>query len=1164
MVFSLYIWGNIGNTAALAELNIQSGTGELKGGTVNVNVINLLNDEVPVGAPYESAVIFSNPVTVTGAIDNNLVTATGDIIPSNPLNGVVTFKGAGGDSSITGNIGGTDLGGGNKSSIKTLNANVDYENNLVFGKDVYAQTVNFDDASIGGDYVGSVKVGGDLIATNVNFGGNAQGGTLEFNGAGDAYDFKGAITNGGNATLNVNTKALTVYDPSIGSVKVINIGRDKSLEIDLLSGGNVDILGSGKRINFMHPTAKLVLRNSSELADASITLGATLNPDVDNTGIVTLDSVKAGRTLKIGGAGFALGGSNRLSSIVFSGEGDFDTTEITLNTRNIELDVAAIKLGAVNANITLLKDTVLTQSGDINGFLDFNGKDGTVKLMSGVNISGPVQNTGGSNSGPILLNTGGNSGTILLQGGYIGGSVNGLKLLQVGTGGGELKTGGNTLITEIQGTTANSLDTLILPANIILTTDINKTGGLPFTLNFTNGGSVSGTMGTKAYRIAGLSARGTTSFKGSVFSSGPIYLSGATTFENSVNNIGAVTTNGTTNFNAAFTNEGNLTLAGSTNFGSTFMNTGTAAIGGMTNFADTFTNTGEVTLAQDSITNFAGDVTATNFTSDGATMNFVNSLAFNGDITGSGTTITLGPNRQVYTGEGSFTDTLTLSTTFDVAEKTGGNILITSGSTLDLSKLSNLALVITLPNVNINNIDQNSRYKIISAEVAGGFNPPLAADVDLTLNGQQNRFVKFTLDKSSLTLFVTDAAKDRIEEDFGPGGPLENIPNAQNIKTALKLMEAALNGSNAREAFNNFGLMTPLQQADAADLLMQDEIRPSYVTSVVDTQAILDNVSSNLTTINARMDRIQTANQTTSQSANAVSAGDEEENAKFSVWIGPFIGNARQKMHHNNISGYKSNTRGGTIGFDSLVTDDLVLGAAYTKADSDIKLKNNKLGDKDEVHSNIYSLYGLYNLPDNNFFLEGIASYADSKITKKSRRIVALRQNTINYGTAIGKYKSRNYTAQLIAGYAYVMSENMNLTPIGGLKISNIKDKGYKETGTIFQNLIVKGKSYDSFDAMLGARLSSDINTGNLVLTPELYVAIGYAFKNKVPAIDARLQGMTQAFPSDSFKPSKTSFDIGIGVTAKYKMVEYGINYNTNIASKYFAQQSSLKVRVKL
>ena len=1156
---------NIGNTAALATVNVGAGLLQVQGGVVKANAINLTDNA--------SAVTFTNPVVVTGAIDNT----------GNANNGIATFTG---NSTVTGNI-------GNTAALATVNVG----------------------AGI------TLQAGGSLAANNIDFG---VGSTLEFNGPLDGggntipYYLKGAIANGNNAILNVNTKLLKAHHSTIGTVAKINIGADSLLTIDA-SAGDVTILnaqdinfgaldstlvlanftgagvknillaadlvapganegsvifnggvnglnigsnvagtarnigdGGGNKfhtllienavtitddvnlegiqnvfinhnadftsstafnagaiqindatytidanngnlnipagnIQFAHADARLILQNSSG-NDRTITLGANIDPNNDDEGIVILNSVTAGKKLTIAG-GKTFGGAHKLQTIVFKGAGDCDAAGTTFNTTNIVLDITGqLALGATTANVVLLNDAVqLTHTGNIGGFLDFNAKNVTVTLNNNVNVAGAVQNTGGTNNG-----------TLIVLGASNLNSVNGIAMLKVGAGNVTIDKSGNVKIGEIQGTGTN---TLTLPANFNLTGSINKTGGQALKLNFTNGGSVSGVVGTAA---------------------------------NSV---------------------GDITTAGATSFASSVNAKGTATLGGTTSFANTFTNTGAVTLAKGSITNFAKNVTATRFVANSATINFSNSLAFNSNITGSGTTLTLGANQVTYTGTGSFTDKLTLSTTLDQAAKSGGNILIKSGSTLDLSGVSTLALVVTATNYDMNNISLDTKYTVISAETAGGLKFTPKENVKITINND-NRFVDFTFDASTLTLFVEDIAADVINEDFAPGGPLANIPNASNIKKSLELMEDASNGSDVRQAFNNFGLMTPLQAADATTHLRQDIVKPSDIIAAVNNQVVASNISSNITVLNARMDKVQAANK-----KGFVSSGDEDMDAKFGVWISPFVVHATQKMC-NNISGYKSDTTGGTIGFDSFVSDDLALGLAYTRADTDIKLKNNKMGDKHKVESNIYSLYGLYNVPHENLFVEAIASYSDNKIRSKSRRVIATVLETVGYQTANSKYKSESYTGQLMAGYTYMMPENINLTPLAGLRYSTIKDKGYKETCTTYQNLIVKGQNYNTFDGLLGAKVSSNINVNEIVLTPELYAMVDYAFKHKVPAIDARLQGMTAPFPTNSFKQSKTSFNVGVGVTAKHKMMEYGINYDTNIGSKYFAQQGSVKVRV--
>ncbi|AFB29528.1 autotransporter outer membrane beta-barrel domain-containing protein [Rickettsia rickettsii] len=1158
------VTGNIGNTNALATVNVGAGLLQVQGGVVKANTINLTDNA--------SAVTFTNPVVVTGAIDNT----------GNANNGIVTFTG---NSTVTGDI-------GNTNALATVNVG----------------------AGI------TLQAGGSLVANNIDFGARS---TLEFNGPLDGggkaipYYFKGAIANGNNAILNVNTKLLTASHLTIGTVAEINIGagnlftidasvgdvtilnaqninfraRDSVLVLSNLTGVGVNNIllaadlvapgadegtvvfnggvnglnigsnvagtarnigdGGGNKFNtlliynavtitddvnlegiqnvlinnnadftsstafnagaiqindatytidanngnlnipagniqFAHADAQLVLQNSSG-NDRTITLGANIDPDNDDEGIVILNSVTAGKKLTIAG-GKTFGGAHKLQTILFKGAGDCSTAGTTFNTTNIVLDITGqLELGATTANVVLFNDAVqLTQTGNIGGFLDFNAKNGMVTLNNNVNVAGAVQNTGGTNNG-----------TLIVLGASNLNRVNGIAMLKVGAGNVTIAKGGKVKIGEIQGTGTN---TLTLPAHFNLTGSINKTGGQALKLNFMNGGSVSGVVGTAA---------------------------------NSV---------------------GDITTAGATSFASSVNAKGTATLGGTTSFANTFTNTGAVTLAKGSITSFAKNVTATSFVANSATINFSNSLAFNSNITGGGTTLTLGANQVTYTGTGSFTDTLTLNTTFDGAAKSGGNILIKSGSTLDLSGVSTLALVVTATNFDMNNISPDTKYTVISAETAGGLKPTSKENVKITINND-NRFVDFTFDASTLTLCAEDIAADVIDEDFAPGGPLANIPNAANIKKSLELMEDAPNGSDARQAFNNFGLMTPLQEADATTHLIQDVVKPSDTIAAVNNQVVASNISSNITALNARMDKVQSGNK------GPVSSGDEDMDAKFGAWISPFVGNATQKMC-NSISGYKSDTTGGTIGFDGFVSDDLALGLAYTRADTDIKLKNNKTGDKNKVESNIYSLYGLYNVPYENLFVEAIASYSDNKIRSKSRRVIATTLETVGYQTANGKYKSESYTGQLMAGYTYMMPENINLTPLAGLRYSTIKDKGYKETGTTYQNLTVKGKNYNTFDGLLGAKVSSNINVNEIVLTPELYAMVDYAFKNKVSAIDARLQGMTAPLPTNSFKQSKTSFDVGVGVTAKHKMMEYRINYDTNIGSKYFAQQGSVKVRV--
>ncbi len=81
------VTGDIGNTNALAKVNVGAGLLQVQGGVVKANRINLTDNA--------SAVTFTNPVVVTGAIDNT----------GNANNGIVTFTD---NSTVTGDIGNTN------------------------------------------------------------------------------------------------------------------------------------------------------------------------------------------------------------------------------------------------------------------------------------------------------------------------------------------------------------------------------------------------------------------------------------------------------------------------------------------------------------------------------------------------------------------------------------------------------------------------------------------------------------------------------------------------------------------------------------------------------------------------------------------------------------------------------------------------------------------------------------------------------------------------------------------------------------------------------------------------------------------------------------------------------------------------------------------------
>ena len=291
-----------------------------------------------------------------------------------------------------------------------------------------------------------------------------------------------------------------------------------------------------------------------------------------------------------------------------------------------------------------------------------------------------------------------------------------------------------------------------------------------------------------------------------------------------------------------------------------------------------------------------------------------------------------------------------------------------------------------------------------------------------------------------------------------------------------------------------------------------------------------------------------------------VAAGDDDvanDTWQHGVWARASISHSKDKASNKTaeyFSGYKTKGHSSTIGVDTLINDNLLLGLAYTNAYTSIKPQNQNAGNIDKARTNMFSLYSSYNIPNYNWFVDGTISYAESVIRGKNVR----NGNEV----ASSKYKSHLYSGSVSLGYNYHTSNDIYITPSLGMTGSLIKDSRYKETGTNFQNLNVVKKHYNKLSSTLGVRTFKNINQGKLTITPELYSFVNYSLKNKTPSINAQLQGIDETLPTINFKSNKVDYNLGVGLSLKHNMMEYGINYTATFAKKYEAHSGSLKVRV--
>ncbi|WP_425363786.1 autotransporter outer membrane beta-barrel domain-containing protein [Candidatus Tisiphia endosymbiont of Hybos culiciformis] len=383
-----------------------------------------------------------------------------------------------------------------------------------------------------------------------------------------------------------------------------------------------------------------------------------------------------------------------------------------------------------------------------------------------------------------------------------------------------------------------------------------------------------------------------------------------------------------------------------------------------------------------------------------------------GDLAAKDLTIDLGANQFQYTGNAKLTGTLELNTFYDTSKMAGGNIEIQDNSKLDLSKLDKLVVKVKARS-DINKISEDTKYAIITSVDKDGITVIDKDKITLESDSEQNRFVSWTIDPNNLTLSAKDISTEKLEElkeklkeksekESGKGSEKGTEKEADSVSkklTWIDMLIKAKPGSAAAKYKNGVGHMDE-ENAERAD----GRLLPGNATPI----------EQNLINLISAVTMQSIVNQVTARSLNMhlpVASGDDDTKM-YGVWGSPFYGTANQKMQEG-VSGYNMKSAGGIVGFDGLVNDNLLFGAAYSLIDTKMSHKDQKSGDKTNSRTNIFSLYGSYKFAS-NWFTEAVASCGITNVENLEGRMIPTNLRSVTtLETAVAKYKSISYSGQL-------------------------------------------------------------------------------------------------------------------------------------------------------
>lgn len=488
-------------------------------------------------------------------------------------------------------------------------------------------------------------------------------------------------------------------------------------------------------------------------------------------------------------------------------------------------------------------------------------------------------------------------------------------------------------------------------------------------------------------------------------------------------------------------------------------------------------------------------------------------------------------------------------------------------------------------------ISENSAYPIITSLSGNGITVGNAANLPFNVTANEGVFVRWVINSASLTLYPVELTGDVAVDNIikkSLAAPLET--------DTAKLADVIIAQPDQVKVISN--RLVPIIPLPSNEIHRITRIRPPFIMPAVEIgrdtgigssgvssgaastgatttnpndgfNAARGNTNAGTKDVSDRTSKIRDVENASDSIAAeqeqdvsrrggaAVGAGDCDSNKViYGLWGSPYFGKATQKQQ-NNLMGYKLKSAGGSIGLDTAINDNIVLGAAYTKVDTKLNYQGAKTGNNTKINTNMFSAYGLYNFI-NNWFVEGITSYSRSIIkTNEARNIINGTE------TAHAKYRSYSYSGQVVGGYNYLWNET-TLSPMARLRLAKMKDSGYHEFGTSFQNLTIKKRQYNKFEGIVGGEIKTTFYKGGFLIKPQIHAFINYDFKGKTPSIVAELDGTPDLLTVPTAKATKTLYDLGAGVELKKGRMEYGLHYGLNLARKYQAQSGTIKIKVNL
>jgi outer membrane autotransporter protein len=277
--------------------------------------------------------------------------------------------------------------------------------------------------------------------------------------------------------------------------------------------------------------------------------------------------------------------------------------------------------------------------------------------------------------------------------------------------------------------------------------------------------------------------------------------------------------------------------------------------------------------------------------------------------------------------------------------------------------------------------------------------------------------------------------------------------------------------------------------------------------------------SASTTTVNNRVASLRGADSQTGMAAgDMVGRGIE-------LWALPYLSTFTQDLK-DGVSGYKADSRGITIGADTVVADNLRVGLAVGYANTDIDGKDSSLGDTSEIDSYQATLYASYSPAP--WFLDVQLDYGFNQ-NDQVRKFTVATTNFSSIENLTADFDSSSYRARIGGGLTKTFN-GVELTPNLFMQYTYNETDSYKETGS--NGVSMADSDNSSFLTGVGLRIAYPVAVQGGRLIPEMRLGYRREFNDDAPTTAFSMVNLPElASTIRGASPSQNIYNVGLGLT---------------------------------